>query len=331
LELNALQHSDFNVKIMNRKVMKWIKALIIPVIISSCSKPDCKKAELDVYVEDIEYRVGDPIFFDIKSNSDNIVFYSCVAYGDTLSEYKYKDGRQVTIGDLKMSFNTKLGTAGTQVNQLQVLVSNDFNGVYSAQNVDAATWTDITSKFNLATSTAVVNSSEYSLNQYTEPGKPLYICFKYIVRPRIAYKTSRDVTISEFLITNEGSLGKHNVTTFIRSGFASETAVLKGNFTPAEGRNVFSSTSIQLRGNTASGTTEEYTEAWVISKPINTDILVLGADKSIPLKGYKDLRQEAFYYTYYKPGTYTATFVAFNLNEDGRDSVTKQLNITVKP
>ena len=311
--------------------MKWIKALIIPVIISSCSKIDFKKAELEVYAENIEYKVGEPIGFDIKSNADNIVFYSGVAYGDSLNEYKYKDGREIPIEDLKMSFDTKLGNAGTQVNQLQVLVSSDFNGVYSAQNVDAANWTDISSKFDLATSTAVVNSGEYSLNQYAEPGKPLYICFKYIVRPKIAYKTSRDVTISEFLITNEGSYGKHDVATFIRSGFAAETAVLKGNFTPAEGRNVFSSTSIQLRGNTASGTTEEYTETWVISKPINTDFLKLGPDKSIPIKGYKDLRQEAFYYTYYRPGTYTATFVAFNINEGSIDSVSKQLNITIKP
>ncbi|MFD1628330.1 DUF5017 domain-containing protein [Pseudopedobacter beijingensis] len=311
--------------------MKWIRILIIPVFISSCSKVDFKTAELEVYVENIEYKVGDPIFFDIKSNADNIVFYPGVAYGDTLSEYKYKDGRQIPVEDLKMSFNTKLGTAGTQVNQLQVLVSNDFNGVYSAQNVENANWVDISSKFNLATSTSVINSGEYSLNQYTEPGKPLYICFKYIVRPKIAYKTSRDVTISEFLITNEGSLGKHDVTTFIRSGFAAETAVLKGNFTPAEGRSVFSNTSIQLRGNNAAGTTEEYTETWVISKPINTDFLVLGPDKSIPLKGYKDLRQEALYYTYYRPGSYTVTFVAFNLNEGSENSVTKQLNITVKP
>ncbi|NGM63045.1 DUF5017 domain-containing protein [Sphingobacterium sp. SGG-5] len=309
--------------------MKWISALLILVIISSCSKVDFKTAELEVYVDDTAYKVGDPIFFNIKSNADNIVFYSGVAYGDTLNEYKSRDGREIPIENLKMSFSTKLGTAGTQVDQLRILVSTDFNGIYSEENVDLAQWIDITSEFTLSTSTAVVNSGEHRLNQYTEPGKPLYVCFKYIARPRTTYKTARDVTISEFLITNEGGYGKHDVVTFTRSGFAAATAVRKGNFTPTEGRTVFSNTSIQLRANNAAGTTDEYTETWVISKPINTDFLNLGPDASIPLKGYKELKQEAFYYTYYRPGAYTATFVAFNMNKDEISSVVKEIDIKV--
>src|SRR5690606_14497102 len=108
--------------------MKWINLLIIPVVISSCSKVEFRTPEIEVKVETIEHKVGEPVFFDIKSNADNIVFYSGVGYGDTLNEYKYRNSRVIDVEELKMSFNSRV-LAGSQTNQLQVLVSTDFNGI----------------------------------------------------------------------------------------------------------------------------------------------------------------------------------------------------------
>jgi len=307
--------------------MKWINLLIIPVVISSCSKVEFRTPEIEVKVETIEHKVGEPVFFDIKSNADNIVFYSGVGYGDTLNEYKYRNGRVIDVEELKMSFNSRV-LAGSQTNQLQVLVSTDFNGIYTLEEAEKATWTDITSHFDFATNTTTVNSGEYVLNGHLEAGKPIYVCFKYNVRPRTTHLSSRDWTVSDFLISNEGNLGKHNVVTFAQSGFAAETAALKGNIVRPS---VFNNTQITFRGNNTSATWDENTEVWAISKPINTDVLVLGSDKSIPLKGYKDLRHEAFYYTYNRPGYYTVTFEAFTFNESEKVAVTKQMYIVVKP
>jgi hypothetical protein len=71
------------------------------------------------------------------------------------------------------------------------------------------------------------------------------------------------------------------------------------------------------------------TENWAVSKPIYTNEVDLGPDWSIPIKGIANSKLEEFRYTYTKPGTYTAYFVATNATIDGRKDVVKEINITI--
>ncbi len=73
-----------------------------------------------------------------------------------------------------LSFRTMKNYAGPD---LKVMVSTNFSGNYTVTDVNAATWTDITSNFSLSTgSWESVNSGEFNLSAYTGN---VYIAFVY--------------------------------------------------------------------------------------------------------------------------------------------------------
>lgn len=71
------------------------------------------------------------------------------------------------------------------------------------------------------------------------------------------------------------------------------------------------------------------TENWAVSKPIHIDEVDLGPDWSVAIKGIANSKLEEFRYTYTKPGTYIAYFIATNATIDGRKDVVKEINITI--
>ncbi len=73
-----------------------------------------------------------------------------------------------------LSFITAMEHSG---GSLKVMISSDFSGTYSATDIAAATWTDITSNFAFSSgSYAWTSSGDYSLDAYTGE---VYIAFVY--------------------------------------------------------------------------------------------------------------------------------------------------------
>jgi len=73
-----------------------------------------------------------------------------------------------------LSFRTMMNYTGPA---LKVLISTNFSGNYTATNVNAATWSDITSNFSFSTgSWQSVNSGEFDLSAYTGT---IYVAFLY--------------------------------------------------------------------------------------------------------------------------------------------------------
>lgn len=81
----------------------------------------------------------------------------------------------------------------------------------------------------------------------------------------------------------------------------------------------------------ASPYNDPLTETWAISKPIFEGQADLGPDKAISVKGINTDVVEQYAYTYKKPGTYKAYFVAYNHNIDGVKTVVRQVDITITP
>lgn len=73
------------------------------------------------------------------------------------------------------------------------------------------------------------------------------------------------------------------------------------------------------------------TENWAVSKPIYIDQVDLGPDWSRAIKGIANSKLEEYQYTYSKPGTYNAYFIAINANIDGREEVVKEFTLTINP
>lgn len=72
-------------------------------------------------------------------------------------------------------------------------------------------------------------------------------------------------------------------------------------------------------------------EHWAVSKPITIDNVDLGPDRSIVLKGINNPNLEVARYTYAKPGTYKAVFIASNNSIDGSKQVVKEITLTITP
>lgn len=159
---------------------------------------------------------------------------------------------------LNMSLNTTV-QYGDQENQLSILVSTDFDGVYEMNDIKNATWTDITSNFSLATSTTKEPWGPQDLVSLFAEGKPLYIAFRYITLPQGDNGLQRTWKVSNFELANkEGAV----ISTLDAAEF---TLIHDGPF--ESGRSSISTSTITLRGN--KDDTESKTEDWAISKAIN--------------------------------------------------------------
>jgi len=183
--------------------LKYYNMLLGALLIASCSKKIevTNAPDFNVTTDSATYKAGQEVTFNIKDNGANIIsFYS----GETLHDYAFKDGRTIDVkgAGATMAFTSSV-QLGTQVNQLSVMASTDFNGDYSSlANVKAATWTDITSRFALGTGTAFLASGTKDISDLMVPGKPIYIAYKYVTKPQATNGLARDWFIQSFAINS---------------------------------------------------------------------------------------------------------------------------------
>ncbi len=177
------------------------------LLMASCSKELTveKAPDLDVVPQSTTYKAGEEVVFKFTGDASLISLYT----GEESSEYAYKDGKVIDVaGGVELSFTTAtvLPITGKQANQLAVMASTDFNGQYDMANIRKATWTDITSRFVInSTTAAFVTSGVKDLSDLvTDPTKPLYIAFKYTTRSQAINGLVRQHLIQTFLLSSKG-------------------------------------------------------------------------------------------------------------------------------
>ena len=70
-------------------------------------------------------------------------------------------------------------------------------------------------------------------------------------------------------------------------------------------------------------------EHWAVSKAISTETVNLGCDWATAIKGINNPNIAEYRYSYAKPGTYKAVFVASNNSIDESKTVVKEINLTI--
>ncbi len=269
----------------------------------SCLKDMAPDAALEVRLSEGQYKVGEPVTFKFEGDPDNIVFYS--------GEYGHMyENRHRTEGDcdLFLDFKTlvRSNDAGVYDN-LRILVSTDFNGVYESADVEAATWTDLTDKFRFSKGDDNYPSGELKLNEYAGDGK-FFIAFKYTGKGNQWIVRTADVS----QVTPEG----------VRNNLASMATmdwktVDYGN--PGVGIDTKNLSRLYFDGLPA-GNGEDNCD-WVISKPLDARSLV--PDSGMALKNLSTTMSE-FEYIYDKPGVYKAVFETSSVwYEDSKYSLTE--------
>lgn len=291
---------------------KYCFLALVPLLIFSCNKQDISSPDFDVTINKTTYAIGEPVTFSFTGDADIISFYSGIAGSD----YKNRDRFRVD-GKPQIQF-TSYYQASTQTGTLLLLVSKDFNGTYDAENVQKATWTDLTSRATLSTGSDNTPSGVIDLSDIQTPDVPVYIAFKYISSKASAQPTW---TVKNIFIDNkleDGSLVSIANTANLTWGAVS--VLNPGKIW------TYSTTQIQFIGS-ASGTDDN--EDWLITKPLQLDRVQRSF--GINVKGKPTTKQTSYTFAgYAAAGTYTITFEAINANKWDKKITVKEFTITVQ-
>lgn len=274
------------------------------------------------------YKVGQDVVFDMSGKANIISFYS----GELYRDYSFKDGRILEMSNPTVAFTTAV-TGGTQANQLSILASTDFNGVYNdtlkapLTDIHAATWTDITSRFALGTSATFLASGAKNISDLAVAGKPLYLAFKYTTKPQAVDGAARTWMVQAFTLTGTAPVGTLTLADMTNAGFR----IVDGSPATAPTKSTVIPTRVTLLGNTFAPDNDPLTESWAVSRALNVGKIDNGPDYPIAIKGIANPTMITYVYKYNKAGTYKVTFVARNANAQESKEVVRQFDITIVP
>lgn len=292
-------------------VSKAIYAAAAALAVTACTN-EAPDAGLSISLGNEVCKAGEPVTFRIDGEADNIIFYS----GEPGHEYSLRN-RQFADNDMTMEFVSYTDQSAGVVNNMQVLVSADFSGVYTPEEVSSATWTDVTGLFTLPDKTGQnTPSGTASLKSYagSENNDLIYVAFRYkdidgegvrnrwVVRSMSLVKVSPEGGRSE--IADIKTAGWQNV---VVSGTAKWT--LPGS-------------QLLASGNASTGDKE----FWAVSAGFN--IHTSEPSSGVVLKNIATDVEE-FSYTYEVPGVYEAVFASSSVWYNSENSSTATVKLTV--
>ncbi|MFD1631734.1 DUF5017 domain-containing protein [Pseudopedobacter beijingensis] len=307
--------------------LKYFFFIVMLLAGSACKKENRLKLDeldFDVSASTTEVSVNENVDFYFTGNAESLSFYS----GEFLNDYNFKDGRTLDVtGGQTMSFMSAVDK-GTQVDQLSVWASIDFDGNYERiESVHEASWIDITNRFVLGTNNAFLASGEKDITDIYEKGKPLYIAYKYNTRSQLDFGDARIWMIQDFKIQGLTDKGKQQILKLNEAGFR----IVDENPVSYPARSVVTTSRITMQGN-------EYTENWspsglhwAISKPMYLEKLDFGPDRAIALKGSENPMPDVYSHKFTQPGTYEVTFIGSVQNINKKKENIKTITIKVNP
>ena len=318
----------------NRKMKKIniLKTAIfcLGLTLFSCETQDIQAPQFDVQVDSTTYKVGQEVTFKLSGNAQNIVFWS----GEKGKNYANRN-RISEKGALQtFSFTSQAG-AGTQNDNLAVLVSTDFIGKYDSTSVYNATWKDITNRAVLSpTTTSAAGASTLSnainILDIDTMNKPVYFAFRY--KSSSNALVPRQWTISTFTVTNTLADGTVNtvVSNFQNawfSGINMNDSTYQWRISPARTSMKFGNFAQNLAPPVGAPANED----WAISAPIKLNTVSL-VDYGTPVTSISTLSPSSIYKHIFKTaGTYKVVFQAFNASKNTKKEVIKEITIIVTP
>jgi len=268
-----------------------------------------------------EFKKGTPVTFKFTGDAGMISFYS----GEPLKQYELRDGRTEKATGGTLAFTSAV-SGGTQTNQFAVMASSDFNGNYAdIAEVKKATWTDITSRFTLGTTTAFTASTAKDVTDMLVPGKPFYLAFRYTTRPQTVNGEARTWMVQGITFQSLTAVG--NITSV--DMFTAGIRIVDENAKTLPARSTANTSRITLLGNTFTATNDPASEHWAISAPISWEDINVGPDRPVAIKGVTSTKLNSYTYTYTKAGTYKAYFLAQNANVNANKMVVRQIDVKI--
>ncbi|MEI7423239.1 MAG: DUF5017 domain-containing protein [Prolixibacteraceae bacterium] len=344
---------------MKRNIIVPMIILFGVMMLSNCTKTIVDSPDnFDVTTSKATYKVGDTVKFILAGSPDQVIFYS----GEIGMRYVNAE-RTTGAGIAKLVFQTSLQKGVlTNGDSLRLLVSSNLKG-YDSISIVKASWTDITSrntKWPTAITTSYTTSDSINLTDFNV-NDSINIAFRY------KGKKSDLVTQQKWLMqgfslvnilpdgTKTGLFAPPQIaagtaaSAFANTGWVE--ASLKNNTLPGfnawnvgvantsaakavknpNGINIVTAYPITFDPGLTTGNDDN--DDWLITTKVN--LKQVKPDFGVPIKNAVALTLTKFNAvpaTYYKtPGTYTATFVALNLDITKVKKVVKTVTFTVTP
>lgn len=287
--------------------------LMLAILCVSCMKEDIASADMEVRTDAASYKVGDTVVFRFEGAPDNIVFYS----GENGHNYELKD-RLYADNDLQVDFKT-LVQWGVIYDNLKLLVSNDFTGIYTKEEIGKATWTDISEKATFSTGQDNTPSGIVSLKSYLSPvdTASLYLAFRYTDTQKAQQNRWVVRSFNAVKVSPEGV--QTNVATISNAGWNAVSFLNDSKVW------TISATQLLMHGGVASDTDND---DWVITKGFKVRESI--ADKGVALKNISSNLRE-YKYVYKTPGVYKAVFETSSVWYSGRKEGYAEVTINIQP
>lgn len=293
-----------------KNIIRYCGLLLVGLV--SCVEDEAPSVELKVALDKQVYQVGEPVTFKLNGNPDNIVFYS----GEVGHNYAYKE-RYHADGDLLVNFNSWV-RYGDIYHNLKFLVSSDFSGVYDKENLEAATWIDLSDKFRFSVGDDQTPSGEVNLKEYVGAAEDakLFVAFRYEDEEKAQQNNWIIRSITLDCVSAEGV--RSNLATMPTMGWKvvdfENTAVTW---------NTSSTSQIQING----GNNQPKNVDWIISQAF--DARKTTPDTGVALKNISTTMDE-YKYIYTKPGIYEVVFETTSDWYNGSDHGLTRLTVEVR-
>jgi len=310
--------------------INYIGMILGVLILASCNKKlELRSLTFDVAADSAAYTAGRVATFQFSGNPDNITFFS----GEAGKRYGFRE-RTSAEGIPQLRFSTALNS-GVQPNSLSLMISTDFGGGITNTSdpaaITAASWTDISSRASWATNGTVVASGTVDLSDIAAAGKPVYIAFRYTAATGTVQNKWTITGFSLRNVLNDGTAYViDTLPTFITVANYGNTGTVPGwaaKTITNTYRWTLGATNLVIAGATSAAAATDPVEAWAVTGPV--DLRKVTPDAGTVVKTMANA-VPALGYTYAKPGTYEAVFVAGNANADGQRSQVKKLAVTVQ-
>lgn len=283
--------------------------------LAACDKDKVEMPAFEVQASSLTCKAGDTVRFSFRGNPDNITFYS----GEPGHNYEFRK-RTSAANDLQIEFST-LVRSGLIYPNLQLMVSNNFNGKATVEDLAAADWTDISERATFSSGADNTQSGVVSLKDFTRPLKDtalIYVAFRYTdykkpqgqnlwaVRTFSARNVSGDGVVTPLAVMSTGGWQQVDVRNPVRT---------------------WTITTAQLLMQNSSATVDD-NEDWVISKGFNP--WQIAPDAGTALKNVSTVL-DGHSYVYHEPGTYKAVFEASAVRYNGEKRLTREITLTITP
>jgi hypothetical protein len=293
-----------------------LTVVLFTIVFSSCTKrdevavPDGFQVTTDKQV----YHVGDTVHFTFTGIPENIVFWS----GKPGSKYEFRKRTFAAGNRLQLNFKSYSQYGVVDQNNIKLLVSTNFSGIYDSANIKTANWQDISSRATWSNGADNTPSGDIDLTDFANANKDMAIALRYVTSVVADASTQNRWVFRSFdlkSISTDGGITA--VATIANAGWKS------WSFLDAATNWTISSTAL-----VANRSITAVNDDWVITKLFSPN--KVSPDEGQAIKNISSGLRE-YSEVYNTPGTYKVTFVATNASYKNQETVIRELELKVEP